>query len=246
MKELFEYLFDRVKAVRPVTHEVNGQQYAVRENGTIGDAVRDLAPQWDKPLFPVCTLSGLADLVKEKLDEFPKEVGLHVEDHLHVRLVSLRADQFGRRHVFARATHEEGAAFRFNQFLEAEDFLISFRRCFLFNDEAVKVQQLCSNLSSGMVVNLADDGMSQALEVKASATSNAKITIPAEGISLIPWRTFRDAAPVSSKFLLRFQGVKDSLPKIALYEIDQTWKLETMQSIAHWLKSHVKEVTVIA
>jgi hypothetical protein len=246
VKEALEYLFGRLKDKRPVTHKVDEQEYEVKADGTLGEPVRKLEPQWTKPAFLVATLSGLAELVKAHVDEFPTAVALYVRNYLTVELVDLKADDFGSRHVYARASHEEGAAFKFNQFLEAEDFLISFRRSFLYNDEAVKVQQLCSNLSSGMTVNLADDGASQALEVKASTTSSAKVTIPAEGISLIPWRTFRDAAQVESKFLLRFKGVKDGLPQIALFEIDQTWKLDAMNSIADWLKAHTKDVTVIA
>lgn len=246
MNAVFEYLFGRLKDKTPVTVEVVGQPYAVQANGTLGLPVRALAPQWDKPVFQVQTLSGLADLVRVKVDDFPEKVCLHVIDHLNVELVSLLADEFGRRHVYAKAAHIEGAAFKFNQFQEAEDFLVSFRHSFLFNEEAVKVQQLCSSLQSGMQVNLADDGMSQQVEAKAGTLSRAAIKLPADGVSLIPWRTFRDAAPVASKFLLRFKGVKDGLPLAALYEIDQVWKLDCVHAIAHYLKQHVKDVAVIA
>ena len=248
MLEVLEYLFDRLKSDTPVTHKVGEQAYAVRVDGTLGDPVRGLAPQWTKPAFAVSTLSGLAELVKAKVDEFPETVALHVVDHLSVELVSLKADEFGRRHVYAKATHVEGASFKFNTYLEAEDFLIAFRRSFLFNEEAVKVQQLCSSLQSGMQVNVADDGLSQQLEVKTGTVSKAQVFLPADGISLIPWRTFRDAAPVDSKFLLRFKTVKESLPQIALYEIDQMWKIDTVKSIAHWLRghTHTKDIAVIA
>lgn len=246
MVAVLEYLFGRLKAERAVTVKVGDQDYAVTAQGTLGDPVRGLAPQWDKPAFHVQTLSGIAQLVKAKVDDFPEGVCLHVVDHLNVRVVSLKADDFGRRHVYAEATHVEGAQFKFNTFLEAEDFMISFRRCFLFNDEAVKVQQLCSQLESGMTVTLADDGMSQQIEAKAGTVSRAQVTLPAEGVNLIPWRTFRDAAPVASKFLLRFKGVKDGLPLIALYEIDQVWKLDCVNSIASYLKQNAGDIAVIA
>ena len=44
MLEVFEYLFGRLKAERPVMCDVKGQVYAVRSDGTIGEPVRDLAP----------------------------------------------------------------------------------------------------------------------------------------------------------------------------------------------------------
>lgn len=246
IKEALEFLSKLQTPKNPVTVEVNQQQYAVKPDGTIGDAVRDLAPQWDKPTFVVHTLSALKELWEAKLDDFPEDVALHVGDHLAVNMVSLKADEFGRRHVFALATHIEEVPFAFGKFMPAEKFLIDLRTSFLFNDNAVKIQQVCSNLSSGMTVNLADDGVSQQLEVKEGTMTKSGVTIPAEGIELIPWRSFRDAAPVTSKFLLRLRGVKDGLPEVALFEIDQKWKLDTIHSIGDWLRKNVKDAKVIA
>ena len=241
-----EWLLTKLKDARPVTHNVAGQDYAVRSDGTLGEPVRHLAPQWTKPVFAVQTLTGIADLVKAQMDEFPEKTALHVVDYLTVELVSLMADDYGRRHVYARAKHVEGCSFKFNEFAEAEDFLIAFRRSFLFTEDALKVQQLCSQLESGMQVTLADDGVSQQLEVKTGTSSRAAVQLPAEGIPLIPWRTFREAAPVESKFLLRLRGVKDGLPRLALFEIDQVWKMHSMAAIANWLRQNVSQIAVIA
>ncbi len=235
----------RLKDVRPVTETVGAQEYAVKVDGTLGEHIRELAPQWEKPTFFVQTLSGLAALAKNKVDDFPEDVCLHVFDHLTVRLISLKADDFGRRHFYASAVHRECAEFPFNKYIAAEDFLIQFRRSFLFNDEAVKVQKVCSQLESGMTVNLADDGISQSLEIKTSTASRAAVTLPAEGIPLIPWRTFRDANQVESKFLLRFKG-DGGFPLVALFEIDQTWQLDCVNSIRKWLESNVKDIPIVA
>lgn len=252
LKAALEYLFGRLKAERPVlvAHPENGQVYAVEADGTLGDPVRELAPQWTMPTFQVATLSGLVELHKANVDDFHSDgeprCALHVADYRNVKLISLEADEFGRRHVFAHAVHAAETPFKFGEYHQAEKFLIDFRCSFLFNDEAVKVVNLVSNLESGMSVNVADDGVSQSLEVKAGTTSKAGIKIPAEGISLIPWRTFRDAAPVESKFLLRLKGVKDGLPMVALYDIDQKWQLDTVGSIAKYLQKHVPDATIIA
>lgn len=247
VKGVLQYLFGRLKDVKPVTHKVGEQEYAVTAEGTLGAPVRALAPQWDKPTLKVITLSEIKALCEAELDDFDaKKVGLHVANYNTVRLVSLKADEFGRRHVYAQAEHTIETPFRFGVFTDAEKFLIDFRTSFYFDDEAVKVQSLCSNLESGVSVTLADDGIGQKLEVKAGTSSKSDVQIPGSGISLIPWRTFRDASPVSSNFLLRFKTVKDSLPQIALFEVDQKWQLDTMQSVAAWLRHHVKGVTVIA
>lgn len=246
MKEFLEYLFAKLKDKLPVTHTVGGQEYQVNANGTLGAPVLKLAPQWDKPIFNVATLSALKELHDAKVDDFGAEVGLHVADYLTVHLVALKADEYGRRHIFATAKHVVETPFQFGKYQEAEQFLIDLRTSFFYDDNAVKIHQLCSNLESGMTVSLADDGVSQKLEVKAGTSSRSAVEIPAEGIDLVPWRTFRDASPVSSKFLLRLKTVKDSLPQIALFEIDQKWKLDTTHSIADWLRRHIKDAKVIA
>jgi hypothetical protein len=246
LKQALEYLFGRLKDTQPVTHKVGDQEYAVSADGVLGAPVRALMPQWNKPTFNVGTLSALKDLYEVKVDDFPETTGLHVADHLNVSLISLAADQFGRRHVYAKATHAQETPFKFGEYMQAEEFVIKLRASFFYNDEAVKVHKLCSNLESGTSVTLGDDGISQKVEVKTGTASKAGIEIPAEGINLVPWRTFRDAAPVNSKFLLRLKTVKDSLPMVALFEIDQKWKLDTVNSIREWLRKHIKDAKIIA
>ena len=69
--------------------------------------------------------------------------------------------------------------------------------------------------------------------------------LPADGAPLIPWRTFREVCPVQSRFLLRMKGVKDGLQHIALFEIDQLWRLDTIDAIASWLGSNIPGVQMV-
>jgi hypothetical protein len=249
MKDVLEYLFGRLKDKRPITHNVGGQEYAVQQDGTLGAPVRELAPQWDKPMFGVTTLSGLADLYKANVDEFNTAgpVGLHIANYREVRIVAIQADAFGRRHVFAKAVHTLNVPFVFDKYYTSpEEFLIAFRASFLFNEEAVKVQQLCSQVGAGEAVAVSDDGISQEVVTKSGTVTKASVTLPASGIPLIPWRTFRETDPVVSKFLLRMKGAKEGPPHIALFEIDAMWELETVGSIAHWLKKNIPGATIIA
>lgn len=249
MKDVLEYLFGRLKDKQPITHKVGDQEYAVTPAGTLGAPVRELAPQWDKPTFMVSTLGGLADLFKADLDGLTSgdPVGVHIVSYRKVQIVSLRADAFGRRHVYAEAVHTVNVPFLFDKYYTSpEEFLIPFRASFLFNDEAVKVQQLCSQIGSGEAVAVSDDGISQEVVTKSGTVTKASVVLPASGIPLIPWRTFREADPVMSKFLLRMKGVKDALPHIALFEIDAMWQLETVGSIASWLSKNIPGVTIIA
>jgi hypothetical protein len=53
-------------------------------------------------------------------------------------------------------------------------------------------------------------------------------------------------APVESKFLLRMKAVKDSLPHIAIFEIDGKWKLDTITSISTYIADQVPGSLIIA
>jgi hypothetical protein len=150
-------------------------------------------------------------------------------------LIALEVDECGRRRVYARARHAPETGFEFGTYYAAEDFIIKFRTSFYFNEQATKVQQLCSTLDAGSTVNVSDDGMSQTVVVSQGSISKASVTLPAEGVRLIPWRTFREAAPVESSFLLRMKADKVNVPRIALFELDEKWKVDTAHSIADTL-----------
>lgn len=246
MNQVLEYLFSRLRADRPVTHKVGEQPYRVEANGTLGEPIRDLAPQWRPETFAVSTLSSLAALVKAKVDDFGESVGLHVVDPFTVELVALKSDEFGHRHVYARAMHVKETPFVFDIYQVPEKFRIDFIASFFMNEDAVKVLQLISSLASGDAVAVRDDGISQEIEVKMGTVTRNSVTLPQDGIPLTPWRTFRDINPVTSKFLLRLKGVKDALPHVALFEIDAKWRLDTVHSIEGWLSRNVENIPIIA
>lgn len=245
LKEALEYLATLNAGRKPVVVEVAGQPYEVNEDETLGEPIRPLAPQWVKPTFFVRTLSGLVQLWKSHMDQFGDRCAVCVSDPFSVQILSLDADEFGHRHVYAQATHQEKFAFDFNRFYDPESFLIAFRANFLFNDEAVKVQKLCSTVTAGNAVGVADDGISQQITITEGTVTRAAVELPADGIPLIAHRTFRHANPVASKYLLRMKGVRDQLPQIALFEIDARWRLDTIASIVHYLEKNLPPETVI-
>lgn len=245
VRDGLEYLFSRLKAEPPITKKIDGQSYAVDPDGRLGAPIRALKPQWDKPTLQLSSLSGLVEAFKAGIDDLPKEVVLHITSYKSVDLIALKADDYGRRHVWASAEHIQESGFEFGKFYAPEDFLIAFRAGFLYNENAVQVERLASTVSNESSVTVADDGVSQAITVKAGVVTHASVVLPAE-IPLIPWRTFREAAPVESKFLLRMKGDKGVMPHIAIIEIDAKWRLDTIASIATYLRKHLPEVAIIS
>ncbi|MHB8303634.1 MAG: hypothetical protein ACYDC6_12465 [Acidobacteriaceae bacterium] len=242
--EFWQYLFGRLKDAKPVTHEVAGQAYAVKADGTLGDAVRGLAPQWVKPGMLFTTLDGLVGAYRSKIDDFSERVALHVHSPTVVSLVSLVADEYGNRHVFAQAFCKLECPFKFNTYLDSESFLIAFRASCNFNENAVQIQRLLSTLANESSVSVSDDGISQTVTTKSGAITRASIELPAE-IPLVFWRTFREAAPVESKYLLRLKGEPGKVPTVALFEIDAKWQLDTVRSVAAYLAEQLPDATIL-
>jgi hypothetical protein len=246
IKEALEYLAGLQTPKNPVIVEVNSQKFAVTKDGTLGEAVRAADLSWPKPVLSVGTLSGIVKAYGSKVGKLGQRVALHVVNYMQVDLIDLDEDEHGKRRIYATAKHQPDTSFRFNEFMDPEKFLLSFRASFYFNEEAVKVQQLCSTVGAASGVVVADDGISQEVTVKLGTVTKAGVVLPADGVPLIAWRTFRDASPVQSRFLLRMRGVKDALPQIALFEIDAKWQLDTVGSIRKYLEGELPDATVIA
>lgn len=244
-QEIVNFVFEWLRGPKPVTTEVNGQQYAIQKDGTLGEPVRELAPQFVKPTLEADTLSGLVAAYESGLDDFSKDSALHIGSPTSVSLISTRADKYGQRHIWARATHKQECPFKFGAYMDTETFLIAFRASFHFNENAVKIQQLLSSLTNESSVSVADDGISQVISAKVGAVTRTAVQLPPE-IPLIFWRTFREANPVESKYMLRLKGESGKVPHAALFEIDAKWQIETMASIADYLRAALPEATIIA
>ena len=112
-KEVFEFaqdVMDRIKP-QPVTVVVEGEHYAVvpgQHGPALGAHIRLPAPI-ATPTLKLATLTGFVDAFQAEIDSFPTEVAVHVIDPITVALVSLRADEFGRRHEWLRAVCSEEA-----------------------------------------------------------------------------------------------------------------------------------------
>lgn len=244
IKEALDYLTKLQTPKNPITVELRGEPYAVKIDGTIGEHIRKPDTTITYPCVAVSTLSALVAAFNSMVDA--KAVAVHIRDPLEVRIIDIKPDEFGHRQLYVSATHEAETDFTFDTYYLPEEFIIKFRASFLFNEEAVKVQQLCSTLEAGSTVSVADDGISQTVVIATGTINKTPVTLPAEGVPLIPWRTFRDAAPVESKFLLRMKTMKDSLPRIALFEIDEKWRLDTIGAIREYLKAQLPDATIIA
>lgn len=232
------------KTRRPVTIEVKGDHFAVKADGTLGDAIHPVLPKAPvpTPVLELATLSGLVAAFTANVDKFT-DLGasaVQVESYDSVALVSLEADEWGRRHVWARAKSTEINPFKFGEYLDPEVFLITAQAGFMpIDGHFTNMLKLCSSLKAGSSVQVADDGYSQKVVIQEGGVTHGEVELPPR-VSLRPYRTFREVDAVESDFLLRFKAQKDALPLVALIPVDAGgWKVETMHMVSRWLKTNL-------
>lgn len=234
----------------PVTTQVEGVSYAVNADGTLGDRVTDLLPVAPvaTPVLQLSTLTGLVAAFRAGLDSFNTSFfAVQVESFDSVALVSLRGDQWGRRHVWARAKSAEVNPFKFGEYMDPELFLITAQAGFMpIDGDFTNMLRLCSSLKAGSSVHVADDGYSQKVVIQEGGVEHGEVALPPR-IALRPYRTFREVDPIESDFLLRFKAQKDALPNVALIPVDAgRWKVDTAMQVEAWLQSALPEAIVIA
>jgi hypothetical protein len=241
------------KADRAVTVEVRGDHFAVNADGTLGAPIHPVLPVAPvaTPVLQLSTLSGLVAAYKANVDGFNEGHGafaVQVESFDSVALVSLQADEWGRRHVWARAKSAEINPFKFDQYMDPEMFLITAQAGFMpIDGNYTNMLKLCSSLKAGSSVHVADDGYSQKVVISDGGVEHGEVSLPPR-LGLRPYRTFREIDPVESDFLLRFKAQKDALPLVALLSVDGGgWKTDTAHAVGGWLKRNLPEgATIIA
>ncbi len=238
------------KPDRPVTVAVHGEPFAVKQDGTLGDRVPPILPiaPVATPMLSLTTLSGLVAAFSANVDGFT-DLGpsaVQVESFDSVALVSLKSDEWGRRHVWARAKSTEVNLFRFGEYLDPETFLITAQAGFMpIDGHYTNMLKLCSSLTAGNSVQVADDGYSQKVTISEGGVTRGEVELSPR-VSLRPYRTFREVDPVESDFLLRFRAQKDALPHVALIPVDAgRWKTDTALMVRTWLKNNLPEGTTI-
>lgn len=237
---------------RPVSIEIRGDHFAVKADGTLGEAIHPVLPVAPvaTPVLKLSTLSGLVAAFTAKLDGFDGKgaSAVQVESYNSVAIVSLAADEWGRRQVWARTTCTEENPFPFDSYIDQEQFLIKAQAGFMpIDGNYTNMLKLCSSLKAGTTVDLADDGFSQKVVVSGGGVTHAEVQLPPR-IGLRPYRTFREIDPVESDFLLRFRAIDKDVPKIALIAVDAgRWKTDTAMAVEHWLQANLPNgVTIIA
>jgi hypothetical protein len=175
---------------------------------------------------------------------------IYVVDAFNVHLIGpLQESNCNRRFTYL-AAHVEPCFFKFNQFLELEDFVISLQANFQRTAELGAVVHMLANLANENIRQNIDDGFTQSLQIKDGLTTKAEVKVQ-NPITLIPFRTFREVEQPAGEFILRLKGRGDRAPLVCLTVADgNAWQLQAIaairQLIAAWLNENDLTIGILS
>jgi hypothetical protein len=214
-------------------HTIDGRIYTDRGLHTVKPPMADA--------LEVDTLNALVVLSTAGMDDLKLDDALaHVDDFKTVKIISKTADNWGQRRTFAKAMLRDAINFKFNDYLNHEDFMIGLQSQFskpngMAGTEIIALQTFVASLTQEAVQASEDDGMTQRVSTKKGVMKSWTEAKPKW--LLAPYRTFREIEQPTSEFLLRLKTVEGGLPKCGLFEADGgAWKLDAVKEIQMWLK----------
>lgn len=209
----------------------------------------------DKKIYPVhmpapeplvvSTLSGLCDYLNTNLDKLDiTSLICQVKKPGFVAVHSALMGKFQDRRCYISASAPD-FQLPIGQWKPAEEFNIALQSCFVEDGDRDTVLKYVSDVVAIAEHAQADNGISQAVTVRAGITSKAAKALP-NPVTLRPYRTFVEVQQPASKFIFRIRH-KDGGFEYLLAEADGgAWKREAMQYIKEYLTAGVSGLTVIA
>lgn len=196
----------------------------------------------------VNTLSGIVDYLNANVDKLnPESLVLHIVSHDQVLVRSAIFGKNKQREVYVRASWKTlfGDTFKFDKYVEVEDFIIGLKTLFVATDGVDGIVSIVGNLQQAESRTNADDGFSQTVMRQKGVTGVVRTEIK-NPVELQPYRTFREVPQPTSPFILRLQGTDGDSPDAALFEADGgKWKLDAINSIKTYFKSAGVEISII-
>lgn len=150
---------------------------------------------------------------------------------------------YKKRTVYYRSELDQHLpCFPFGEFLDVESFIIKSRALFVPSGSLDEVVSLVSKVVASESIEMKDDGVSQAVQVKKGVSGSTTLSATTRGIyPLCPWRTFREIEQPESAFILRLKGSSDSPVRAALFDAGgESWRLSVMEKIAIYLDDGIK------
>lgn len=224
--------------------------YLFRPNDwTVEDPAALIKPGPTARPLDVATLGSLRDYLQMNRDELNlTTLIVHVASPALVTIGGPLAERTRSREVYLNAKAMDLTDGFLGSYMPLETFIIGLQIRFVDAEERPRLLALLSNVKSSVVKTALDDGMTQVVEARTGVVLIHDVAVP-NPVTLCPYRTFRDIAQPSSRFVLRVkEGKPGSLPEVGLFEADGgLWRLTAIDRVRNWLADELPEdVAVLA
>ena len=207
------------------------------------------APPALMPVVSVTTLAGFKDLITANLEheDIQGDWLIHVHDEHTVSLTRRNSDTYGRRPSLIHAQPVEFAKFRFGQWMNQEEFVISVASLFAETEDKAYVLKLASTITREALMVNEDDGFSQKATAKVGLRTKETVTLKPR-VALAPYRTFPELDQPVSEFVFRAKNNEgDVPPMLMLVEADGGhWKIDAIAKIKAAMEAFGLGVPIIA
>jgi hypothetical protein len=227
------------ESVKTETVQVGAEIYTTR-------AVH-LPPREPMPsTLKVHTLAALIEFTKIARE---KVEAIHVVSPSEVHILGPLTGRHQDRPLYLAAEYDSPIDDHFfGRFHNPEAFIISLQAWFKpGGGQIAAVLRIVGNLKEEAVRNLADDGITQEVTVRAGVAMAGRGKVP-NPVILAPYRTFPEVDQPESPFVLRAQSGKEGQPPTCgLFEADGgAWELAAIQNIHGFLSDRVEGVPILA
>lgn len=228
------------EAIKKIQELTEGQDIIVHEDGQAYSRF-NLKPVFNDPRpssLGMSTLDGISDYIDKNLDDVNAENCIIVIDtYDHITVYSPVEGDENDRHKIAVSSCNGVDIFNFGEYLEQEDFIISFSSLFCETPDKEKILAAVATMQILDEVSGDDNGLTTARKASNNVLCGVdEAEMPKTVVTLKPFRTFREVDQPESAFIFRYRKGRHGLPEIALFEADGgAWKLEAKSRIKAYL-----------
>ena len=232
IKEALKYI---VEMAQPEIKVIDGQTYSDKSLYRINHNPKAYS-------IVMSTLTSLVDYIKSNVDEMQGKMIIHVVSPTRVSMYSQLDDDRVRETVVD--VYAQVPEFKFNQYLDHENFLIGVQSKFADDKKSDRslILKFAGTVEAGSVAEYGDDGVTQKATVKTGIASKSEAVVPSPAI-LRPFRTFVEVEQPISQYIFRMKQDKYDGIQCGLFEADGgAWKLQAMNNIKMYLQEELGDI----
>lgn len=215
----------------PEIKEIGGQTYSDK-------ALTRISHNPKASTITMNTLSSLLGYIRSEHDKIGKAF-VHIVSPTNVCLFSVLDDDREREYLVN--VEAKVPEFRFNDFINHEEFCINLQAKFLEGKDRELLLKFAGTVEAGSVAQYGDDGVTQKATVKVGVASKADAVVP-NPVTLTAYRTFVEVEQPCSRFIFRMKQNNIGNVTCGLFEADGgSWQIDAKESIRKFLEKELSD-----